>query len=378
MTQSTSPWEVLKEKLTIENGPWVGFLGYEMGAFSQPDKVLPHHVAKTPDAYFQRCAFVLTVDHSSNTATVEILEHDGSNEWLKTLAQRSFWENLSEVGLKKNPHTYAVNASESNACYVRKVNEAKELIDAGEIYQVNLSREIGFSTDMHPFYLFQMLSEKNPAPFSCYMQTPYCTIVSSSPERFLKKEGSRLETRPIKGTAPRGTIKEEDERNRNMLLKSVKENAELLMITDLMRNDLGKISLPGSVKVEKLFHIEAYSNVFHLSSIVSSEVNEEQHPVDIVRSCFPGGSITGCPKLRAMEVIHDLEKRSRGIYTGSIGYFAANGDFDFNIAIRSVVFSDECASLQLGSGIVADSSAQKEYEETLYKGETVFKVLDDF
>jgi para-aminobenzoate synthetase component 1 len=200
-------------------------------------------------------------------------------------------------------------------------------------------------------------------------------MISTSPERFLCKKDQWLETRPIKGTIQRGKTVEEDEILKKKLLSSSKERAELLMITDLMRNDLGKISVIGSVQALEIWRCEAYTNVFHLLSIIRSQARPELTPLDIVRSCFPGGSITGCPKLRAMEVIDQLEERSRGIYTGAIGYFTGGGNFDLNIAIRTLVANNHFFSLQLGGGIVIDSNPEEEYQETLFKGASIFQIL---
>ncbi len=229
--------------------------------------------------------------------------------------------------------------------------------------------------DVDPFSLFRSLFLENPAPFACYLNFDGVSIVSSSPERLLSKTGSLLETRPIKGTIPRGKDQAEDKVNLSRLLHSEKDKAELLMITDLMRNDIGKTSLVGSVRTEELWRVEAYSNVFHLLSVIRSKAKADKHPLDLVRSCFPGGSITGCPKLRAMELILELEKRARKIYTGSLGYFSSEGDFDFNIAIRTLLVDNEGIDLQLGGAIVLDSNARLEYLETLHKGLSIFQVL---
>jgi para-aminobenzoate synthetase component 1 len=251
---------------------------------------------------------------------------------------------------------------------------AKELIHAGEIYQANLSQQFVFSGTCRPFSIFFQLAQLNPAPFSAYLKVDDFAIVSSSPERFLSCSDGILETRPIKGTAPRGKTEEEDCHLKEQLLASEKEKAELLMITDLMRNDLGRLSMPGTVKTLKLWECESYTNVFHLVSTIQSK-SLDIHPVDKVRACFPGGSISGCPKLSAMEAIQRIEKRRRGIYTGGIGYFTENGDFDFNIAIRTLLIEKEKLTVQVGGGIVADSDPEKEYQETLHKGASIFKVL---
>ena len=231
-----------------------------------------------------------------------------------------------------------------------------------------------FQAHAVPFSVFFQLTQLNPAPFSAYFKGEDFTIVSSSPERFLSSQQGILETRPIKGTAPRGKNEEEDDHHRQQLLANEKEKAELLMITDLMRNDLGRISVPGSVKTVELWGCESYTNVFHLVSTIQSKTLD-MHPVDKVRACFPGGSISGCPKLSAMEAIQLIEKRRRGIYTGGIGYFSGNGDFDFNIAIRTLFIEKNKLTVQLGGGIVADSEPEKEYLETLYKGASIFHVL---
>ena len=179
----------------------------------------------------------------------------------------------------------------------------------------------------------------------------------------------------MKGTIQRGHSPEEDQRNRALLLASEKDHAELLMTTDLMRNDLGRVSETGTVVTEQIGRCEAYENVYHLISIIRSHAKPSLHPLELLRACFPGGSISGCPKIRAMEVIYALEKRARGIYTGSIGYINGNGDFDFNIAIRTCTIKNSEITVQLGGAIVADSDPHLEFEETLHKGKSIFKVL---
>ncbi|KIC71266.1 anthranilate synthase component I family protein [Candidatus Protochlamydia amoebophila] len=255
------------------------------------------------------------------------------------------------------------------------INEAKEWIFSGHVYQINLSQEFTFEGVLRPFDVFRQLIEINPAPFSAYLKADHYTIVSSSPERFLQKKEKLLETRPIKGTIQRGGYFEEDQLFKERLISSEKEKAELLMITDLMRNDLGKISEIGSVKTVDLWRCEAYTNVYHLISIIRSIALKHLKSLEIIRSAFPGGSITGCPKLKAMECIQKLENRSRGIYTGSMGYMTGKGDFDLNIAIRTLVFKDNYISFQVGGGIVIDSDPINEYAETLFKGDSLFRVL---
>lgn len=355
-------WEQLEKALgefnsTLPIPKWVGYLGYEMGCFADPDIQTPYLLSETPDVCFYRPSTVIHFDHAISRATLY------ANK--KTSLKRERFPIPSDLKL--------VFCSDTFESYAAKIAKAKEWILDGEIYQVNLSQEFHLGGKSDPFELFRKVSALNPAPFSAYAQCGDFALVSSSPERFLARKEDLLETRPIKGTAPRGRTPEEDVFNREALLRSEKERAELLMITDLMRNDLGKVSLPGSVKTREIWKCEAYTNVFHLLSII--EGRSEENPVPLIRQLFPGGSITGCPKLRAMEAIALLEKRPRGVYTGSIGYFAANGDFDFNIAIRTLVVYPECIRIQLGGAIVIDSDPVKEFEETLHKGASLFQIL---
>ena len=376
------PWEALKGVL-IPSGDesipeWVGYLGYGMGATSDPDAQIPHVPSSIPDAYFFRPAVVLALDHHSQECTATVSEK--ARQYL-TPAQQAWLETLPATGVASFIAPEAplgqMGSSDTLEQYTRKVEAAQELIRDGEIYQVNLSQQFCLQGARTPFPIFHRLTQVNPAPFMAYLRFPEFAVISSSPERFLSKRGKALETRPIKGTAPRGKTTAEDAQNRLALLSSPKERAELLMITDLMRNDLGRVSQIGSIRVEKIWHCETYANVFHLLSIIRSHAKSGLNSMDIIRRCFPGGSITGCPKLRAMEVIHQLEQRARGIYTGSIGYLAGNGDFDFNIAIRTLLWRQDSLEFSLGGAIVADSDSAAEYRETLYKGQSIFQVLGD-
>lgn len=388
---SQNPWAGLQEHFfsgLSENPDAIafGWLGYGMGACADEEKILPYRPSSTPDAYWQRCAVVIQINHRNDEGIVQInraaAEHAEAGNWIETFSTLEGWGRfLNEF--PPDPKIYAVNpapfpfpeSSERKKVHIDKVMQVQELIRAGEVYQVNISQEFNFQSSRDPFSLFRQICGSNPAPFSAYIRHQDTAIVSTSPERFLTKKGNELETRPIKGTMRRGKDPSEDSILKERLLASAKERAELLMITDLMRNDLGKISLPGSVKTFDIWRCEAYTNVFHLISIIRSIVKESLKPLEIVRSCFPGGSITGCPKLRAMEVIDELEMRPRGIYTGSIGYFTGKGDFDLNIAIRTLVAGNGSYSLQLGGGIVIDSNPEEEYQETLHKGTSFFNLL---
>lgn len=403
LSNETNPWNALKTLAPdIGQGAtsfpeWVGFFGYEMGAYSHSAVTLSRLSVSTPDAYWQRCAITLKVDHQTGCALVRLVDsenitflNESNKDWFLKLSSQEGWDALMKKKLrplKSCGKCILKSISETKEGYLHKVEQAKEFIRSGDVYQINLSQQWEFLGSKDPFELFKQLAKFNPAPFSAYFYLEDFTIISSSPERFLNKQGNILETRPIKGTAPRGMTLAEDKNNKEALLSSIKEKAELMMITDLMRNDLGKISEIGSVKVPLICGCETYQNVFHLYSIVCSRALPSIDPIDLVRACFPGGSITGCPKLSSMEVIAKLESRSRGIYTGSIGYFAENGDFDLNIAIRTMVVENYCntdtyenknhkINIQLGGAIVIDSDPIKEYEETYHKGDSIFKILN--
>jgi aminodeoxychorismate synthase component I len=247
------------------------------------------------------------------------------------------------------------------------VERAQGYIAAGDIYQVNLSHrlEAPFSGDAFAFY--EALRHYSPAPFAAYLQQPGRTVLSASPESFLRIGGRAIRTRPIKGTRPRRADPHADERSAYDLLTSSKELAELVMITDLERNDLGAICEYGSVYVAELLKLERHEQVFHLVSTVEGRLREDVDHVEALRRCFPGGSITGAPKKRAREIIAELEPVPRGLYTGAIGWFGFNGESQFSIAIRTAVLDEGHAHFHVGAGIVADSDPGREWQETLDK-----------
>ena len=257
--------------------------------------------------------------------------------------------------------------------YLTAIEKIIDYIAAGHVYQVNLSQRfmMEFSGDTYSF--FTDLFKANPAPFFAYVHAGDHQIVSTSPERFLQQAGSKVETRPIKGTRPRGETPEEDQALRKALCESQKDDAELSMIVDLLRNDLGKVSEAGSVKVTTHKKIEAYENVYHLVSIVEGRLAAGKNSVDLIRATFPGGSITGCPKIRAMEIIDELEPQRRHVYTGSIGYISFHDTMDLSIAIRTATVLNNRIHFSVGGGIVYDSNPSDEYDETLHKGRTLME-----
>ncbi len=259
--------------------------------------------------------------------------------------------------------------------YVKAVEKVRDYIRHGEVYQVNLSQRFEFPFHEDPFLLWENLYKINPAPFYAFIKTGDHFILSTSMERFLFRNGDAIETRPIKGTRPRGKTEREDCVLREELLSSKKDDAELSMIVDLLRNDLGKICCVDSVKVSEHKRIESYQNVHHLVSIVKGRLKEDTTYADILKATFPGGSITGCPKIRAMEIIDELEPNVRHVYTGSIGYMGFHQNMDLNIAIRTAIVHRRRCYFGLGGGIVYDSDPEKEYQETLHKGRTLFYAI---
>ena len=259
--------------------------------------------------------------------------------------------------------------------YLDAVRKVKEYILAGDIYQANLSQR--FSAPLREEYwsLYRRLRVLNAAPFSAFLNMGDFAIASSSPERYLEVRGSNVETRPIKGTRPRSHDPAEDSRMRAELLSSEKDRAELSMIIDLERNDLGRVCDYGTVRVDEHAVLESYATVHHLVSTVTGRLLEGRDIVDLLRASFPGGSITGAPKIRSMEIIDELEPTERSVYTGAIGYIGFDGSTDLNIAIRTMILSNGRAYWQVGGGIVADSDPEAEFEETLHKGRAMFDTV---
>ncbi|MGG7143462.1 aminodeoxychorismate synthase component I [Clostridium nigeriense] len=259
--------------------------------------------------------------------------------------------------------------------YKSAINKLKNYIVSGDVYIANMTQRFYTENIEDSFEIYKKLRSINKAPFSAFMNFEDFQIISSSPERFLEINNRKVITRPIKGTRPRGKNKEEDIKNSLELLNSEKDKAELLMVVDLERNDLSKVCKPHSVKVTELFKLETYATVFHLVSTVEGILKDDVSSIKCIKECFPGGSITGTPKIRAMEIIEELEGLKRNIYTGSIGYFDFRGNADFNIAIRTIVKKNNKAYFGVGGGITYDSIEEDEYNETLDKAKALMRVL---
>jgi len=259
--------------------------------------------------------------------------------------------------------------------FQQMVQRAKEFIRSGDIYQANLSQRFSFQLNGKPETIYQRLRQINPSPFSCYLELGDATVISSSPERLISKRGRNLETRPIAGTRPRGRTERENQSLRHELIASAKERAEHVMLVDLERNDLGRVSEPHSVRVSEMMTREEYSHVIHLVSNIQGKLAKDKDQFDLLKAMFPGGTITGCPKIRCMEIIESLEPHKRGWYTGSIGYFGFDGNLDLNIIIRTILLKGKQGYLQVGAGIVHDSDPESEYWETLHKAKALLDAL---
>ena len=263
----------------------------------------------------------------------------------------------------------------TRAEYLEAVKASKEYIAAGDIYQVNRSQRFQTPLTAEPWQLYCRLREINPACFAAYLDFGEGYVVSASPEKFMEVQAGQVQTRPIKGTRPRGHTPEEDERLAQELINSEKDNAELVMIVDLERNDLGRVCKFGTVRTPQVAVLETFPTVHHLVGTVVGELEKSKDNVDLLRAAFPGGSITGAPKIRSLEIIDELEPTQRGVYTGNIGYWGFDGDMQLSIVIRTFIITKGVAYYQVGGGIVADSDPEAEYQETLDKGRALRQAL---
>ena len=370
-----------------------GCWGYDLKNFTEPK--LPRRAMndlELPDCHVGFYDSLVVFDHRLGKVSIVStgLNADGSRTETRAKAQLEFWKNQlqeQEVSYNnaktqsRNPlgDLVAWREISSNLTrdeFVSKVQRAQQYIHAGDIYQVNLSQRLTAQGDLTGWELFEKLSAVSPAPFSAYLDCGDFQIVSSSPEQFLRMSSSQIVTRPIKGTRPRDVDATRDAQLAYEVQTSAKELAELVMITDLLRNDLGKVCEFGSVQVPELAKLEKFAQVQHLVSTVEGRLKNEVTHFAAFASCFPGGSITGAPKFRAMEIIDELEPISRGPYCGAIGYLGFNRESQLNIAIRTAVCVEGKVHFNVGAGIVADSNPVAEYDETLAKARGFLAALN--
>lgn len=352
----------------------VGYFSYDLGRMIEripstaacdlpiPDIQLGFYDCSLAFDHFRRRVFVSYLGSGSEKA----------KEWTARLHTSSGQGNAARAGIAAAQYGDWIGRFSSNftkAEYLEAIRRVQEYIAAGDIYQANLAQRFSSDFSGDPWRLYNVLRRLNPSPFGCYIDFDDLNLASVSPERLLclDSDSRQVETRPIKGTRPRGKNEEEDELLRLELEASEKDRAENVMIVDMERNDLGRVCEYGSVHVPELWAIEAHPNVYQMVSTVRGILRRESDPVDLLRATFPGGSITGAPKVRAMEIIEEIEGLRRGIYTGSIGYIDFSGNMDLNIVIRSIVLNQQRAYFHGGGGILAYSDPEAEYEETLQK-----------
>jgi para-aminobenzoate synthetase component 1 len=392
-----NPFDVLGELLdtyTLDGskagvpftGGAVGYFSYDLCHFIERLPATTIDDLQLPECYLGFYDAAVVFDHLENKT---YLVSTGFPELEEGKRKRRAGERLEELRGRvllcppPSPVTQAVSgkgivlkANFSHEGYLEAVATAREYICAGDIFEVNLSQRFDVDLTIPPYQLYKRLRGINPAPFANYFNFDGVTIVGASPERFLKVNGDRVETRPIKGTRPRGKTPEEDRALAEGLLASIKDRAENMMIVDLERNDIGRVCRYGTVKVTELAILETYPTVFHLTSTVVGQLSEGKSRTDLLKATFPGGSITGAPKVRSMEIIDELEPTRRSVYTGSLGYLGFDGNMDLDIVIRTIIVKDNRAYFQVGGAIVYDSEPEAEYVETLDKGRAMIQALN--
>ena len=356
-------------------GGALGFFSYDLArrieklpTIAKDDTGLPEMVVGIYD-------WAVIVDHQTQRSVlVSAARHPSTHEQWNTLVER-----LSHPAIIKSENPLSISgewmSNMGQSEYRAAFDRIQQYIVEGDCYQVNLAQRFQVPGQGEPWPLYRRLRQLNPSPFSAYMNYPFATIMSSSPERFIQLHEGKVETKPIKGTRPRSSNPVEDQHLKEALASSSKDKAENLMIVDLLRNDLGKCCKPGSIEVTRLFDVESFPNVHHLVSTITGQLATGQDALSLLQSAFPGGSITGAPKLRAMEIIEELEPHRRGIYCGSIGYIGYDGRMDTNIAIRTFLYKDGWLRYSSGGGIVADSNCDEEYRETYHKAKAMFDLF---
>ncbi|MBI4185880.1 MAG: aminodeoxychorismate synthase component I [Chloroflexi bacterium] len=384
----------LLERYSLETHPDTPLAGGAVGYFSYDLCHFIEHLPSTaaddlnlPECYLAFYDAVVTFDHlTGKTYLVAAGFPELDEDARKRQAKKKLGEmrdrlarGLPDPGLTPAAAARPALALKSNFTreeYLQAVATAREYILAGDIFQVNLSQRFEADLPVSPYELYRRLRRVNPAPFAAYLDFEGVSVACASPERFLQTRGDRVQTRPIKGTRPRGKSAAEDEALARQLLASVKDRAENVMIVDLERNDLGRVCRYGTVNVTELAILETYPTVFHLTSTIEGRLRRDKNRIDLLRAAFPGGSITGAPKVRAMEIIDELEPTRRSIYTGALGYLSFSDQMDLNIAIRTFIIKEGKAYFQVGGGIVYDSEPEAEYRETLDKAKALLQALN--
>ncbi|EOW9530351.1 anthranilate synthase component I [Bacillus cytotoxicus] len=360
-------------------GGAIGYFSYDCIRYIEKLPSIAKDDVDIPDIFFLLFDDVFVYDHHEKVLwiiTHYVEERENAEQRLRDWEER--W--MKEAPQVKIPFESPTSEKEVVAFteegFIHAVERIQEYIGAGDVFQVNLSTRQEKTLQTHPFEIYTSLREINPSPYMGYLELGDFQIVSGSPELLIKKQGNQVSTRPIAGTRSRGDNEQEDERLAKELIENEKERAEHVMLVDLERNDLGRVCEYGTVEVDEFMVIEKYSHVMHIVSNVRGIVSEDKDAFDLVRAVFPGGTITGAPKIRTMEIIEELEPVRRGIYTGSIGWIGYSGDMELNIVIRTLLAKDGQAYVQAGAGIVIDSSPKNEYKESLKKAIALWRAKE--
>jgi anthranilate synthase component 1 len=365
-------------------GGAVGYLTYDAAAWFEPVRLQPSE-ARDEEAGFMLFDTILAFDHVRHRILIIANARITGEEDLQALyqfacAKIAFVERELERTLSRETRPdgggVSVSSNVSKETFEGMVRTAKEYIAAGDIYQVVLSQRFETSVEADPFTVYRALRHVNPSPYMYFLRIGGRSIVGSSPEMLVRVEGRRVETHPIAGTRPRGRTEEEDVRLAEELKRNEKERAEHVMLVDLGRNDVGRVCAYGTVRVPTYMALERYSHVMHLVSVVEGKLDDAHDRLDALVACFPAGTVSGAPKVRAMEIIAELEHERRGAYAGAVGYLDFAGNLDFCITIRTVIVENGRAFVQAGAGIVADSNPTAEYEETKDKARAVIRALE--
>ncbi|GAB6167647.1 aminodeoxychorismate synthase component I [Clostridium carnis] len=382
-----NPFDVLEsylEKYKIENDKYneiplisgaIGYISYDTGRMieSLPDESIEDfNLNDMKFIFYNNIICFDLLNNKKYITSINILKK--SKDTIEEIEERINNGRKLEIKQIENKNiNFKSNFTKES--YMDAVSKLKKYIVSGDVYIANMTQRFFCESKEDSFEIYKKLRNINKAPFSAFLNFEDFQVISSSPERFIQIKDKKVHTRPIKGTRPRGKTKEEDIKNKLELINSEKDKAELLMVVDLERNDLSKVCKPHSIKVTELFKLEEYDTVFHLVSTIYGELKNNVSSVKCIKECFPGGSITGTPKIRAMEIIEELEGLKRNLYTGCIGYFDFRGNSDFNIVIRTIVKKDNKAYFGVGGGITYDSIEEDEYNETLDKAKALMRVL---
>lgn len=399
--QCPDPLEFLSERLGNQSiapvpelppfvGGAIGYAGYDVVRYVEHLPNTPTDDRQLPDLDFGFYDQLVVFDHVNKTIMVVVLSHSSESQspeaayaqatqWIDRIVQKLDsplpQHSLADIPLTYTP-TLIPKSNFTKQGFEEAVSRCRQYIQAGDIFQVVLSQRFEVDCDSEPIEIFRTLRVINPSPFMFFLRTPECTLVGSSPEVMARVVDRVVTVRPLAGTRPRGKSSEEDKRLSEELLADPKERAEHVMLVDLGRNDVGRVAKFGSVKLNDLMVVEFYSHVMHISSNVQGTLREDLSAMDAFRACLPAGTVSGAPKVRAMEIIDELEPTKRGPYAGAVGYFDYRGNMDTCITLRTMVIKDKRVYIQAGAGLVADSDPTSEYQETVNKAKALLAAVE--